>query len=342
MSAPPEASPPARIYLAVDGGGTKTQALLVDAAGRVLGRGTAGGSNHRAAGMRSALAQIHAAVEGAAGAAGCAPPFAAAWFGLAGVDRPADVDAFQARLAPLAAVCHVTNDAALALAGLQGAPGVALIAGTGSIALGRDRSGRVVRVGGWGHLIGDEGSGYDLARRALQLALRMADGRAPRGPLLDRVLAHFGAASHEDLIERVYAQPDKARLAALAPGVLLAAREGDSDARAIGRAAAGELAQAVTAAARQLSSTDAPLALALSGGLLVADAWYRRAVLRRVRARVRVGAVAVLAEPAVAAAQALARGEAPFRAADPGEADAAHPSEADRASAHRVRVASGR
>jgi N-acetylglucosamine kinase-like BadF-type ATPase len=248
-------------------------------------------------------------VEAAASQADCAPPFARAWLGLAGIDRPEDALLFRAQLAPLAAELRLTNDAELVLGGLRELPGVALIAGTGSIALGVDRAGRVVRVGGWGHLIGDEGSGYDIGRRALQAALRMADGRDPRGLLLDRVLAHFGAAGHEDLIERVYTQPAKSAIAALAPGVLLAARAGDPQARAIVGAAANELAHAATTAVRLLPAAERPPALALSGGLLVADAWYRQAVLRRVRRRMVIGTVSVIAEPALAAAQALAGGE---------------------------------
>jgi glucosamine kinase len=215
----------------------------------------------------------------------------------------------------VADACRVTNDAELALAGLRGEPGVALIAGTGSIALGVDWAGCVVRVGGWGHLIGDEGSGYDIGRRALRVALRMADGREPRGALLDRVLAHFGAGGHEELIERVYAEQGKSAVAGLAPAVLREARGGDVVAGAIVREAADELAQAAATAARMISGVDDALALALSGGLLVADGWYRRAVVRRIRRQVRVAAVAVLAEPAEAAAQALAHGDMPGRVA---------------------------
>ena len=299
-----------RAYLAVDGGGTKTLALIVDDAGQQLGRGIAGGSNQHAVGLHHALAQLHAAVEAAARQAKCAPPFARAWLGLAGIDRPADVVLLHAHLAPLASELRLTNDAELVLGGLRGEPGVALIAGTGSIALGVDRAGRVVRVGGWGHLLGDEGSGYDIGRRALQVALRMADGRDPRGLLLDCVLAHFGVSRHEDLIERVYGQPAKSAVAGLAPSVLQAARGGDQQARAIAHAAADELAHAALTIARLLPAANTPTALALSGGLLVADAWYRRAVLRRVRRRMVVGTVAVIAEPAMAAAQALASGAA--------------------------------
>lgn len=298
-------------YLAVDAGGTKTQAVFVDRAGQVIGQGSAGSGNQRAVGHDRALAHIHAAVDTASRAARVAPPFAAAWCGLAGVDSPTDVLAFRADLALLAPDVRVSNDAELVLAGLEGRPGVALIAGTGSIALARGGAGQMVRVGGWGHLVGDEGSGYDLGRRALQRATWMADGRLPCGALLDLVLAHLGVAAPADIIERVYAEPSKTTTAGLAPIVLRAARGGDQDARVVVRAAASALAEMATSAARQLGAAGSPLALALGGSLLVRDARYREAVVRRIRRRVTVGRACLVPEPARTAAQALARGFVP-------------------------------
>jgi N-acetylglucosamine kinase-like BadF-type ATPase len=296
----------ARAYLAVDGGGTKTHAVIVDVDGNLLGRGAAEGCNHRSEGMERALARLRAAVEAASRQAAHAVPFARAWFGLAGVDGAADAQMLNAHLAPFATELRVTNDAELVLAGLRGEPGVALIGGTGAIAIGRDADGRLARVGGWGHLLGDEGSGYDIGRRALQVALQMADGRMPRGPLADLVLSHYAVAGGDELVEAVYALPSKAGIAALAPVVLQAARTGDTDARAIARAGAGELAHAAVTAARLLAVEERPIALAVSGGLLIADAWYRRLVVRRVRARLRVETVSLVADAALVAARALA------------------------------------
>lgn len=305
------ASQPVRVHLAVDGGGTKTQAVIVDGAGRVLGRGSAGSSNHRAEGISRALAHLDGAIEAAVREAGVTPPFARAWFGLAGIDRPEDLCLFQEQLTPLAARVHVSNDAELVLAGLAARPGVGLIAGTGSIALGIDQAGQVVRVGGWGHLIGDEGSGYDLGLRALRRATWMADGRAVCGPFLDLVLAHFGVVAADDLIACVYSQSSKAAVAALAPLILRAAQAGDSDARAIARPAAGALADAVVTVAHRLHTVGGPVALALGGSLLVRDGYYRTMVLRRVRRQIALGSVCLVAEPAVTAAYSLARDDAP-------------------------------
>lgn len=327
MSGTTDTGPRVRAYLAVDGGGTRTRAVIVDDAGRHLGSGVAAGCNHRVVGAQRALARVRGAVVAASRQAGYAPPFTGAWLGLAGIDGTEDADWIRAHLAPLAADPRVTNDAELVLAGL-GVPGLALIAGTGSIAIGVDQTGRLVRVGGWGHLIGDEGSAFDIGRRALQVAARMADGRAPRGALLDRVCSYFGVACGGGLIERVYARSAKTTIAALASEVLRAAHAGDRDARAIARAAAGDLTATAVAVVRLLD-VDEPVAVALSGGVLVADRWYRGAVSRRLRGRVRVGLVRVVAEPALLAARALA-GDGPPEASGAASAGLPGPATPDR------------
>jgi N-acetylglucosamine kinase-like BadF-type ATPase len=170
----------ASVLLGVDGGGTKTTALLADRAGRVVARGAAGGSNFKAAGEAAARAAIEAAVRQAYAAAGLdfAPPLAAG-LGLAGVDTPADVErqsAWAAGYLPGARI-RVANDVELALwAGTPAGWGLAVIAGTGAIAYGRAPDGRAARVGGWGWLLGDEGSGFDIGLRARRGAVPTAAG----------------------------------------------------------------------------------------------------------------------------------------------------------------------
>ncbi|MDQ2717887.1 MAG: hypothetical protein M3Z08_23575, partial [Chloroflexota bacterium] len=137
-------------YLGVDGGGTKTLAVVVDAQGQERGRGLAGSANYNAVGLDQAIQHIHVAVEQAAQAAGCHLPLRKAWLGLAGIDRPHDYETLLPSLRSLAESVHLTNDADLALSTLEDAVGVVLIAGTGSIALGRDAHGTSRRAGGWG------------------------------------------------------------------------------------------------------------------------------------------------------------------------------------------------
>src|SRR5581483_5378036 len=124
--------------------------------------------------------------------------------------------------------------------------GVALVAGTGSMAFARAPDGRTARAGGWGYLLGDEGSGYALALAALRAVVRDADGRGPATRLTSRLLAHFGAVLAQDLVRLVYGGGvDRAALAAVAPYVLEAAAAGDEVAAEIMAGQAEELADLV-------------------------------------------------------------------------------------------------
>jgi N-acetylglucosamine kinase-like BadF-type ATPase len=295
----------AAYFLGVDGGGSKTLAVVTDTRGRERGRGFAGSSNQEVVGVDRAVAELHAAVARAVASAGAALPVRAAWLGLAGVDRPPDRDALLPGLSALAAEVRITNDAELALGALPRMVGVALIAGTGSIALGRDAAGATARAGGWGHVLGDEGSGYAIGQQALHAAVRAADGRDDPTLLLEQVLAHWHLDAPDQLIGRAYQPFDKATIAALAPLVLAAARAGDQAARRIVAKAADELALTATTVARALAFTGAPVPLALGGGLLLGAPPLRARVLRRIRRTLAVDAV-LMRDPALCAARALA------------------------------------
>nr|BBH95657.1 N-acetylglucosamine kinase [Thermogemmatispora argillosa] len=297
-------------YLGVDGGGSKTLAIVVDRHGRERGRALAGSANYVSVGQEEAIRQVRLAAERALQAAGAVNRPRAAWIGLAGLDRPADHAVLSPPLATLAEQVYVTNDAELPLAALEQAIGVVLIAGTGSIALGRDACGRVRRAGGWGYLLGDEGSGYDIGRQALQAAARAADGRGPHTSLLPRILAHWGLERAEDLIGVVYHSQETAAIAQLATCVFAAAREGDPVARRIVGNAAAELALAALVVSHQLEFPENVVPLALAGSLLVREAPFRAQILRRLRARRRLGQVVIVEEPALSAAKAAIHLEA--------------------------------
>ncbi len=302
------------LFLGVDGGGSKTLAVVVDARGGERGRGHAGGSNFRAVGLEAALAQLRAAI--AAAVAGHPLPLAAAWFGLAGLHSPEDADLLAPHLRPFARELRLTNDAELVLGSLEAGIGVALIAGTGAIALGRGDADRQVRVGGWGHLLGDEGSGYDIGRRGLQAVMRAVDGRGPQTMLLELVLRHWVLATPSEILAHIYQNQEKVRIAGLAPVVLRAASAGDLVARRILRHAVAELAHAALTAIDALELSAQPVPLALSGGLLAHERDLRAAVLARLRRRQAIGPVTVVAEPALSAARALASSAADVRRAD--------------------------
>jgi glucosamine kinase len=188
---------------------------------------------------------------------------------MAGVDRPEDAAVVRGILSRLVPRCPVVvvNDALIALeAGAPGAAGVVVIAGTGSIAYGRDSRGRAARAGGWGYVLGDEGSGYWLGRQALRAVLRASDGRGPATPLTARVLAHYEVSRPQDLVREIYYGRFKpSTVAACASLVEEVANEGDTWAQALIDTGAQELSLAARAVCDRLSLPDGPVILA--GGI---------------------------------------------------------------------------
>lgn len=300
-------APVERLFLGIDGGGTQTRAVVVDGAGVERGAAQGDGANPHRVGAERAVAAITAVAAEAARLAGGRLPLAAAWLGLAGLDSPADYAALSPGLASLAGVVHLVNDAELLLSALPAQIGVALIAGTGSIAVGRGAMGVATRVGGWGHMMGDEGSGYALGAAALVAAVRAADGRGEPTILLERILSAWGLDAANQLIARVYAGAGvgaTAPVAQVAPIVLQAARDGDVVAQGIIQRGAQELALAALTAGRQLDFGAAPLPLALGGSLLLRDAGYREAVVQAISREMALGEVALVERPALSAARA--------------------------------------
>jgi N-acetylglucosamine kinase-like BadF-type ATPase len=277
------------LILGVDGGASKTVALLADERGMVLGRAQVGGSYKQVSGVEATLAALRTATVQVFTAAGLpVQTVAAACLGLSGVDRPADHALIQGWAAErrLARTLSVVNDARLLLAaGTPDGHGIGLICGTGSIAFGRTLDGRSARAGGWGYLLGDEGSGYDIALRALRAAAQAADGRGGATRLLGALLDLWELDQAFDLIPFVYNQSDpRARLSEIPPLVSQLADEGDDTAGAILQLAAEELAAAVIAAARQLGLA-APLPLALSGSVILRSPLLHAALCETLSAR---------------------------------------------------------
>jgi N-acetylmuramic acid 6-phosphate etherase len=298
-SARPGFEPTCDLALGIDGGGTRTAALLAKAAPggwTVLGRGVAGPSNLHAVGTSLALAALDDAVESAFAAAGLKRgSVASACLGLAGAGRPEEQAVIRAwaEQTRLAAHIELTSDAAILLAaGTQEGWGLVLIAGTGSIALGRTRDGRSGRSGGWGY------RAYALVLAGLQAAARAADGRGPATLLTEQFLKQFSLSRPQELIQAVYdGGRDRAALASLAP-LMVEAAEGDTVAAEIVEHGARELGLAAAAVARQLQWT-LPIPLALAGGLLLGSPPYRQKVLNALEALgVRHNAVALIEEPA--------------------------------------------
>ena len=163
----------------------------------------------------------------------------------------------------------VVNDALVALeAGAPGSPGIVIICGTGSIAYGRNAQGLAARSGGWGHIIGDEGSGYWIGRQAVQAVMRDADGRGPATSLSQQVLAHFDVPVASSLVHIVYGPHSANRsMAMLGPSVQLASESGDEVASAILDRAASELALAARSVAERLRLRTDSFPFVLAGGV---------------------------------------------------------------------------
>ena len=300
------AVPGISLVLGIDGGATSTMALLADAAtGRVLGRGVGGPSNIQAVGEQAALKQLDLAVGGAFDSAKL--PYAtveAAALGLAGIDVDGvDVIRAWADRVELAGKLSVANDATLLFA--AGTPegwGLAMVAGTGSIAFTLDRSGKEARAGGWGYLMGDEGSAFQMGLRGLRAACRCADNIGPPTKLLAAYLARLVTNDPRDFIPAVYRGAwDKAAIAGLAPVVLELAAT-DETARAIFESEALELARTAAGAVANGGLPREGLPVALTGGLLLRSEAFRDRFLANLRAcGVTPGPVGLVDDPAVGA-----------------------------------------
>jgi N-acetylglucosamine kinase-like BadF-type ATPase len=258
------------VFAGIDGGGTRTTLVLADEEGRERARrvGPAGlvDPRHPEATARM-LAEL---VRGVLAEAGLSEPPAALCAGLAGVGNEAERAAVEAALAAagVAGRVAVTGDGEVALeGGLGGGPGVLLIAGTGSIAYGRGEDGRVARVGGWGMVVGDEGSGWAIGRAGLAAALRAADGRGPETRLLGVFLDHLGLEGPSG-IPPWAGRAEKAAVARLATQVVGVAEAGDVVARGVVEREARELACHAAALARRLEPWSAGVPVVFHGGVL--------------------------------------------------------------------------
>lgn len=273
-----------QVVLGIDGGGTKTCCLVADAAGRILGQGMAGPSNYHAIGVEAAAGNVRAAAEAALAAAGSGmAAVAAVCAGLAGVGRPEDQQMMAQALSCFApARLSVVSDGRVALAGaLGGQPGVILIAGTGSIAFGLDSAGQTHRAGGWGWILGDEGSGVTIGRQALMAALAELDGTGPATALTGRVCAAWRLERPDQAIRQIYADLPRAKadFAALAPLVIAAEAAGDGVAREILTRAGHDLAALAAAVLRRLAlPAGSPAPVAITGGVGSASAVLRAAL----------------------------------------------------------------
>jgi N-acetylglucosamine kinase-like BadF-type ATPase len=299
------------LLLGVDGGQRSTQAVLATPDGQVLGRGLGPPSDHHRVGLEAACRAIQTAIEGALaqrmGARGWGDArIGAACFGLADVDTANDEALFASwlRSQGCAFKYRIVNDAELILGATAEGWGVAVMSGTDSVCVGRSADGRSHRVGGWGHVFGDEGSAHSIAVEALKLATQAADdlGGSPR--LLEAALVHWNVKEARDLVSALYRSNNVAEdLAAYGSRVLDLASRQDASAGAIADRAGVALARQLDAVIQKLAM-EKPPPVALGGPLM--RPVLKKAILQHARSP--LGTVTVVADPvqgAVATARRL-------------------------------------
>lgn len=249
------------LLIGIDGGATKTIAAALDLYSGHVAAAETGPSNPEAVGFEAAAQAINTAIRatlrqlpGSRLSAGHLPPaagentepdsVAAAVLAVAGVN----IDTDRARLLPgvtalKAPVILAVNDVVAAwAAGALAAPGIAAISGTGSNTFGVNARGEAWRCGGWGHILGDEGSGFMIALNAIKAALAYRDGRGQWSAVIPRMMDFYGLDKIEDIMPVIYREFDKAHIAAFAQQVAEAARDGDELAAGIFQQAAADLA----------------------------------------------------------------------------------------------------
>jgi len=260
----------------IDGGATKTICIVADNKGRVLGRGVSGPSNYQNVGISAAKKALLQSIKRAASNARLERSrFKVACFGMAGLDSPYDMKVIPKFIRDEIKFCEkitVVHDSVIALYGATGGqPGLIVEAGTGSFAAGLNKRGEIKRVGGWGNIIGDEGSAYEIGRQALKAFLRSYDGREIRTLLTEKIMKVLKLQVEEDLVQRVYTERmSVSEIAAVAPLVAEAADEGDAVAKRILTEAGREIASHAIAIAKALGMENEDVEVYMTGGVFKA------------------------------------------------------------------------
>ena len=312
-------------YLGIDGGGSKTKCVIGDELA-ILASATAGPSNITRIGEGRARESLHEAIHAACAAAKVSPhEIKSACVGAAGAAREEIASAVRSFVAELiSGAVEVVGDMAIALEAAFGAgPGIIVIAGTGSIAYGRDGDGNTARAGGWGFAVSDEGSAHWIGRQAVSEVLRAADERdgcelaanntdqqaqLMAAPLFRRLEAVWNVSSLEQLARKSNSNPD---FAGLFPAVEAAAESGDDLAQLVLNNAAAELARLATIIVRCLFPKDRPsvtVSMAMVGGVFRHSQQIRSKFAERICARdPRIALNREIAEPVYGALQMARR-----------------------------------
>jgi glucosamine kinase len=270
----------AKVLIGADVGGTKT-AVAVSRDGKIVGRAEGAGAAVRPGRALVSSSTIADVVRQALAGAGLLLGDVLV-VGAAGAGREPERDELRKALRGenVASTVVVTTDIEIALAAaFADGPGIVVSAGTGSVAVGRDRTGKQHRIGGYGWQMGDEGSGYAIGRASLGAVSRAVDGRSPKTALSDRLLKATRSDDYDDLV-RWAAGASPAEVAALAPHVLAVAASGDPLAQGIADYAARELSQLAICLVPKMD-VNPPIPVVVTGGLLGAEQQLRKTLLAK-------------------------------------------------------------
>jgi N-acetylglucosamine kinase-like BadF-type ATPase len=290
-----------------DGGGTKTAVVYMGLGGAVLGRAVFGPLNPNGASYEQVAATVREAAAGMKSMPGGLMGCVCLQVGFAGASNPSArkllEDAIRAE--GFSGKLCLNGDHETMLYGAVGGEGAVLISGTGSVALGRNSKGETFRCGGWGYLIGDEGSGYAIGRDILKAVAKANDGCGPQTCLTKRVFETQHISGMGELIRFVYdPDSDKSRIASLAPLLTGALAVGDEAAKAIAVRAAEELVLLASTVIGRLSLNAG--SIAFSGSILTQMTAIRQMVEAELKARFPLLSVIEPRQDAAAGAAAMA------------------------------------
>lgn len=261
-----------KYVIGVDGGGTKSEAVLVDRTGTIIAYAKGGSTNYQALGAERLKVELTNLIQKLLrGTNVSTNKILWLFLGLAGAGRKSDQEAIKKLFneTDFKGKISVDSDAIIALAGaFGGRPGIILISGTGAICFGKNADGNIIRSGGWGYLLEDEGSGYYIGRHAILAALKDFDGRGEKTSLRKILELKYHLNSIDEIIPKIYQNKlDRIAIADLAPLVFEQAKQDDSISQKIIKQAGKELGKLAKAVAIRLGFTDEKVKVALIGSI---------------------------------------------------------------------------